>query len=93
MKHLWKILIATVVTLVLAIIPIVTLAGASNDGDATTTRTPRSRKQGGKMTEKTTIRNLDRELFKQARIQALKDGKTLGAWVNEAIASYLKKAK
>ena len=45
------------------------------------------------MAEKTkiTIRNLDPELYKQARIRALKEGKNLGTWVNEAIKAYLKK--
>ena len=43
---------------------------------------------GTKM-ERVNIRNVDRDLIKKARIDALKRGITLGAWVNEAIREKL----
>ena len=43
---------------------------------------------GTKM-ERVNIRNVDRDLIKKARIDALKRGITLGAWLNEAIRQKL----
>lgn len=40
-----------------------------------------------------TIRELDPELYRLARAQALKEGKPIGAWLNEAIRGKLKKTK
>lgn len=36
-----------------------------------------------------TIRDLESELYQQARAEALRQGKTIGQWVNEAIFYYL----
>ena len=45
------------------------------------------------MAETTTIRGLDRYLFKQAKAQAVLEGKTIAQWLNEAIDAKLYKAK
>ena len=39
---------------------------------------------------KTSIRNLDKELLKQARKDAIDKGITLGAWLNRLIAKEVK---
>jgi len=39
------------------------------------------------------IRGLDPELVKQARIEALKQGVSLGKWLNEAIAIKLERLR
>lgn len=36
-----------------------------------------------------TIRDLESELYQQARAEALRQGKTIGQWINEAIAEKL----
>ena len=36
------------------------------------------------------IRNIDKELYKQARIEALKANMSIGAWLNLAIKFYLR---
>ena len=41
---------------------------------------------------KRTIRGLGEELYNQARADALREGKPIGEWLNEAIADKLKKA-
>ncbi len=38
-----------------------------------------------------TVRELDPELWKQARAQAILEGKTLGQWMNEAIRERLER--
>lgn len=38
-----------------------------------------------------TIRELDPEAYRLARAEALKEGKTIGAWLNKAIQEKLKK--
>lgn len=35
------------------------------------------------------VRGLDQELYNQARAEALRQGKTIGQWINEAIAEKL----
>lgn len=40
-----------------------------------------------------TIRGLDQELYKQARVQALKEGKPIGEWINELIRLRFSKIK
>jgi hypothetical protein len=37
-----------------------------------------------------TIRNLDVQLWKEARMEALKVGKTIGQWLNEAFEEKLR---
>lgn len=39
------------------------------------------------------IRGLDSELYRLARAEAIKDRKTIGQWLNEAIKGKLNKAK
>ena len=39
------------------------------------------------------IRGLDPELYKLAKIEALKEGKTIGQWLNETIQDKLNKIK
>lgn len=36
-----------------------------------------------------TIREIESELYNQARAEALRQGKTIGQWINEAIAEKL----
>ena len=38
-----------------------------------------------------TIRGVDKKLYKQARIQAINEGKPVGQWLNEAIKEKLSK--
>ena len=38
----------------------------------------------------TSIRGLDKKLYVKARVQAIKQGITIGAWLNQAIALKLK---
>lgn len=38
-----------------------------------------------------TIRELDPELYRLARAEAVKEGKTIGTWLNEAIRGKLEK--
>lgn len=45
------------------------------------------------MAETTTIRGLDRYLYKQAKAQAALEGKSIAQWLNEAIEEKLYKAK
>lgn len=45
------------------------------------------------MPETTTIRGLDRELYKLARVEAVKQGETIARWINEAIKEKLGKSK
>lgn len=42
---------------------------------------------------KVTIRGIDPELYKLARIEALKKGKAVGRWLNELIKEELSKIK
>lgn len=45
------------------------------------------------MAETTTIRGLDRQLYKQAKAQAALDGKSIAQWLNQAIKEKLAKTK
>jgi len=40
--------------------------------------------------QSTAIRNLDADLYRKARAAAITAGKSIGAWMNEAIRAYLK---
>ena len=41
----------------------------------------------------TQIRDLDKKLYKQARVQALKEGRPVYVWLNEAIKEKLERSK
>lgn len=43
------------------------------------------------MKETKSIRGLDPELFKLAKIEAIKEGKNVGDWLNEAIKKRLQR--
>ena len=43
--------------------------------------------------DKVTIRGLSPELYRLARIESLKEGKTIGRWLNELIKEKLNKLK
>ena len=46
-----------------------------------------------KETKPVSIRGLDRNLWKLARVEAVKEGKSVGDWLNEAIKEKLDKFK
>jgi len=46
-----------------------------------------------KKQEQNTVRGLDPDLYREARAQAIRENKTIGEWINEAIRARLESKK